>query len=611
MSTSASEDPVQALLRDSTPFWFENVGKVLTKKQKLITPKANAGQLAVDAKLEEQRQAGKPMRAIILKIRQSGFSTWIQGKAIQRCTQRENYHAAVVAHDRETGGKLYAMGERFYRSLPSPEELSFEMPDGTKRSIKPEIATYRRTRFLHFADGAKSGWANDGIQLWPDSTYTVDTAGEFQAGRGATYAFVHASEVAFWDQIEQKLMALQNAVPDEPETVFIIESTANGYNAFKDEWDRAVRGDSEYIPFFWGWWQHEEYTRPFMNEAEEEAFVIGDGPYGDEEPRLVEHFDVSKEQLHWRRYTIANKCQGRVEVFHQEYPATPEEAFISTGRKVFDPYIVAGILVSCDVTDPEPPTPENPGPALGRLEPGSYKEREGRLGTITVPEMPLWKPRRDIHGPANWRLFLDRDDEGRPVVPDSSYVMGVDVSDADEEETDEPAWHAIEVIDHQTLEQVAEYRSRIDPDLLAALYFRNATVAVERTGSHGLPVLRKLWHDFHYLRTYKSTKKTQTQDKQEKRLGWDTNRETKPLMIAGGTELLREGTHGVKSRLLAMEMQTYTRDAKGKAKPERGKYSDLLMAWLIAQAVAAETPIRSREKREPQRRRPRDKVTGY
>ena len=582
--SEAKLERVRKRFREETPYWATHVAKIVTKRGDLVPLVPKAGQLELDRRLEEQRLAGKPQRAIVLKARQVGISTWTQAKLIHRCTQRSRYNAVVVAHDRETGAKLYRMGETIYANLP----------DDPKLGLKPDVGQYRRSRFLHFANGGKEAWAKG--NAWPDSSYFVDTAGEFQAGRGGTYRAVHASEVAFWQDIQAKLTALRNAVPRDPETLFLIESTANGYNEFKDEWDRAEAGDSDYIPFFWPWWKEDEYQLAFANETERELFVIGDGPYGEEEPKLVEEFGLSKEQLHWRRVVIANECGGRVDIFHQEYPSSPEEAFLATGQRVFDPYLVRGVLFGCDETDPKSPTLEHPGPVRGKLIGQDKIARRARVGTVMVPQKPVWVPREPGSiAPIEWRLWLP---ETELEERTRDYVIGCDVSGGELNETTEPAYHAISVIDHESKEQVAEYASRTDPDLLAvelllaALFFNRAWVAVERTGGWGLPVVRRLFLDFGYPFVYKSRKKDSPSEKQDHRLGWDTNRQTKPILEAGTAELLREGTHGIKSRALAMEMTTYVRDDAGRTGPEPGKYSDRLIAYMIAQQVSRELPVK-------------------
>jgi hypothetical protein len=584
--TDTEREAVKRRVLDATPYWAENFAKIVTKQGDLIPLEMKPGQLALDAALEEQRAAGKPMRAMVNKARQIGFSTSTQAKLMHRCTLRERYNALTVAHDRETGARLYRMAEVIYANLPEDPEM------------KPRLGQFSRRRTMHFAGEAH--WTSG--RSFPDSYYVVDTAGEFQGGRGGTNRALHGSEVAFWPQIAEKLVALLQTVPDDPESLIVLESTPNGFNEWKDMWDDAEEGRSDFIPFFWPWWKEEDYSLVFLSETERERFQVGDSsnPYAEEEPDLIAKFGLSLGQLNWRRQAIANKCAGDLRKFHQEYPATPEQGFISTGGKVFDPYRTAQIMVRVDLTDPRTPTAENPGPKIGDLRVGQSRQDPSRSGgTVEVPVSALWTPRqRGIVNPtAPWRLWLPEDGKGG-LKREGEYVVFCDPSGGKMETTDEPDYHAIEVIDHKTFEQVAEYRSRIDPDLLTrevlliALFFNMAYIGVERTGGWGLPILRTLWLDFHYPHVYRAKKVGNANERTESRLGWDTNMRTKPLLIAGMAELLRIGEDGIKSRVLANEVRTYTRTDKGTTEAEPGRYDDCLMAYMGAQQLARELPLK-------------------
>lgn len=584
--TPGTEELRERIVND-TVFWARRFAKIVDKDGRLVPLEPKPGQIEADRLLEQQRAEGKPGRMICLKARQIGFSTWFQTKLVHRCTLRERYDAVTVAHDKETGGKLSRMAETIYGNLPDDPWL------------KPKVGSYGRRQFMHFTGGGS--WERG--DLFPDSRYMVDTANEFQAGRGSTYRAIHASEVAFWQQINEKLTSLMSAVPDSPETLFILESTAKGYNEFRDWWKDAEDGRSDWIPFFWPWWKEEEYRLEFVTETERERFIVGDrnNPYAEEEEDLLEvarreSSEITLEQLNWRRRYIANKCAGDLKKFHQEMPATPEQAFISSGQKVFDPYRTAQILVRCELTDPRHPTEENPGPQIGDFQVGAHRVDPTRQGgTIEVPTKALWVPRQRGAGQGSWpwKLWLEGEPEGE-------YVLGVDVSGGKMEATKEPDYHAIEVIDAESREQVAEYHSRIEPGLLAreillaAIYFNMATVAVERTGGWGVSQLEILWHDYHYPHVYRSKRAGAINERVEHRLGWDTTVRTKPKLITGMVELVRTEEDGIKSRALAEEIRTYTQTEKGSMEAEPGKYDDLLMAYMIAQEVARTTPLRGR-----------------
>jgi hypothetical protein len=197
--------------------------------------------------------------------------------------------------------------------------------------------------------------------------------------------------------------------------------------------------------------------------------------------------------------------------------------------------------------------------------------------------------------------------------------MGVDVSGGVSESGDEgdPAYHSIEVIDHETRKQVAEFHSRCDTPLLSefvfltAMFFNEAWLAIEVTGGWGLPVARTVTQDWRYRFSYRRKTHERSEDHEQDRLGWDTTRATKPILLANGEDLIRGDDHGIQSVELAREMLTYIKIASGKTAPEKGKFADRLMAWLIAHQIADELPVRKRKKLRVPRRQARDPVTGY
>ena len=567
--------------------FFEQLAYIVDKKGDRVHPKIKPGQRALLDLIDKQESQGKPVRIVILKARQIGYSTLIQSIIMQRCLTRANEEACCVAHDRTTGSNFFRIGQRIYDGLPEGE------------GIKPEVLSHRRSRYLHFGSGGQD--AQRAGTLWPDSSYLVDTAGEFHAGRGHTFRSVHASELAFWSDASSKLTSLKSAVPDVPNSMFLIESTAQGHNDFADVWEEALNGDSDYEPLFWPWHAEPDYSRPFADQAEQDEFRVGEGRRGEGEKDLVDGFGLSIEQLNWRRHTIANQCSGKLDVFRQEYPATPTEAFISSDNAVFDSFAVQRVVIETEQTDPA--TPGDGGPMRGILAAKSYLTRRGRGGhELEVPENVTWKPRSELAEglDAPWKVWPQ---DGEAPKKGGHYVIGVDVSGQEVEEISAgSSWHAIEVVDHESREQVAEYRSHCDLSLLteqvylAAMLFNDAWVVVEVTGGWGRPVARKLWLDYRFPFCYFRPSAEGKKSRKEARLGWDTSQRSRPALIAGVEDALRDGTHGIKSAALAKELQSFIRTPSGKQKHSPGKHDDLLMSWAIAKYCCDELIVRKQSR---------------
>ena len=611
-----NEAQIREELRWNTPYLARNCLHIVDKRRQTILLEPNEPQLRLDRALERQREAGLPMRVINLKSRKLGSSTWVQGKLIQRATQHENQACLVVAHDGKTAGELFGIGRMMYVKLP--------------KEIKPPLAGFsdsaRSTKYMKFGNRSRQALEELG-DLGLNSEYTVDTAQEVEAGRGFTYSVVHLSEVAFWPD-EAKLTAILNAIPFEPETMVVMESTANGDNFFKRRWDEAVAGEespdgSYYTPVFAAWWEDPRSFLAFRDEEHEQEFrdkVFGKGEWGEDEAEYVEKYGCTMEQLNWRRMMIRDQCESKLDKWKQEYPASPEEAFMASSKHVFSTMLLAKVKARTEKTDPLVRTEDEPGPQKGLLTGSMWAKKPTVQGTIDIPRLSLWTPREATGFPDRhpwWRVWehpltkkaIDAlpADERQGKRP-SAHVIGVDASEGYETDHGDRDFMAIQVVNHRTLRQCAEWKDRRDPDLvalevlLAALYFNNAWVLVEVTGGHGTPIARSLVQKYRYPRVYMRRKLTgKTDHKAEDRLGWDTNMTTKRMLIANGHELFRGAapedgeTDGIRSRALANELMkfVYHRTASGnlRAGAETSAHDDLVMSWLIAQMGAQIMPL--------------------
>ena len=631
-------EEVRERLRTDTPFWAEHCATILTEAKEPVRLVARPWQARtaatpahitpLDEALERQRAAGMPMRAIVLKARKLGFSTWVQAKFMQRVTQRAFSYALVAAQDRKTAGVLMDMARLMYDRLPSEEEL------GLGFSIKPQIVGQGQTR-------TGSRWMSLGDRRRPTeaSVYETLTAGSNAAGRGYTPDMLHGSEVAHWDD-PAFLVGLLNAVPKTPETVVVLESTANGFNHFYERWQRAVEGAEDpetgglYVPLFYGWQDNPANSMTFASDGARERFAatLGDPDRGgdEEEPVLLEEFGCTLEQLRWRRITIAEECGGSVEQFHQEHPATPEQAFIGSGQPVF-----AQILVTKAIKHAERAS----APVDGVLRGVDLRTRRTRSGTVEVPQRALWVPagteRQDLDVP-RWGLtdrlqvwehpLNEATQAGIPeadVKPDGQYVVFVDVAQGRSTTTEDRDYSVIQVLDHVTRMQVARYRSRIDlhdlpmAALLVALYFNEAWLAVEKTGL-GIGVVDTLRKDLRYRKMYRTRRPGDDarSDAREQLVGWETTQRTKPLMEQTFGQALKDGTHGLRDVATGREFTTYVEDPKNAAKhwAQKGAHDDLAMAFMGVHRVAAELRPRdpnARRDRSVRGRSVADDVTGY
>jgi hypothetical protein len=551
----------------------------------------------------------------------------------------------VVAQDVKTAGAIFNMATLMHAHLPTEEELGLGFnikPDVTGASFSPNgrkfITFGERSRRLR--EQGRTG----------QSTLDIDTAQSPESGRGTTRQLVHLSEAVKQSEratqgTQSKMISVLNSVPFLPETLVVLESTANGLNHFYRRWVTASEGVDDpdtgetYVPMFAAWWRASEYQMRFPTDEARDRFVasIGVGPYGEDEPELVERYGCTPEQLLWRRMQIRTQHEDNIDLFRQEYPASPEEAFIGSGNPVF-----SGILVGRAIREVE----RAPEPVRGTLRETRTVTRKTRGGTIEIPTRVVWVPEEEcVRGepllsvwehPRAGEVVEVEDDEAfvRPgaqaavraqreaALQDAlergpgQYVVAADVAEGEANTFTTGDFHAVHVLDHVTKTQVAEYESHIDLHLLprwillVALYYNEALLAVERNGP-GIAVVEPLRNDYHYRNLYRQRREDQQRaNKVREKIGWTTDQVTKPMLEATFAQALQEGTHGLRSIRTARQLSTYVEDDRGRHGAQAGEHDDLLITAMIARRVA----VLMKPRRPKQRSAvwsPGDDLTGY
>jgi hypothetical protein len=264
--------------------------------------KFNRAQEYLHKRLEDQRKANGRVRAVILKGRQQGCSTYIQARFFHQVITSRGKKAFILTHDKEATKNLFSMAQRFYENL----EVGL-VP-------KPDTANAKELYFREL-----------------DSGYSVGTAGNKSVGRSQTIQLMHASEVAFWAFAEEHSKGILQAISNENGTEIILESTANGIgNYFHSRWYNAIQADNEYQAIFLPWYWQDEYVHNAenINLTEEESHLF----------KIYGHNGLTKEHLSWRRLKINEFSKdfdaGR-EHFNVEYPFSANEAFKNPIHNVF------------------------------------------------------------------------------------------------------------------------------------------------------------------------------------------------------------------------------------------------------------------------------------
>ena len=531
-------------IKTDTPWYMENFLKIRTKGGKLVPFKINSAQKLFHNEIVKAEKEKKLKRFIILKARQMGFSTFTEGLIFKETSTNELVNSLIIAHEDKATQNLFNMSKLYYEELPdefrptkkysNEKALSFENPTNDDVEKKK----------------------NPGLR----SKITVATAGTAEAGRSSTIHNLHISELAFFPSPETTMTALLQSVPDTLNSMIVIESTANGVgNYFHKMWKQAVRGENNFIPLFYPWFTEPGYKLDFASEGERLNFIdqvdlvttdVDGREIRTDEYYIKKKHDLTYEQLNWRRYTIANKCNGDLDVFKQEYPSTPEEAFIASGRPKFD---------------------------IKALQHYETLTRPGIRGYL-VGDVDRPKFIKDPKG------YLEIWEEPQVGV---EYGIGADVAegliDGD---------YSCALVGNQDLEVVAMWHGHIDPDLygqeLVKLgnYYNQAYLGVE-SNNHGLTTLKTI-QDLEYWNIFYQKTYDKISDQLTQKMGWQTNRKSKPLMINKLAEFIREIYLSLPSDLVVQELHTYVINDNGTTDAQQGCHDDTTMALAILLQVLLE-----------------------
>lgn len=530
------------------PFYARTHLKIRTKEADLSPFRFNDPQKIVHKKISKQLKETGRIRAIVLKARQEGISTYVAGRFFRKVHLWPNQRAMVLADEKDRSQGIFEFYERMYRNLIP------EMDPGANSTQKGQV-----------------------LHLKNDSKIVVETAMDSDAGAGSTIQLLHASEVARWPNAKETFISLAQAVPDNASEIFL-ESTAKGVGGFfYDTWMGAEQGENGYLPIFLPWWIMKEYSLEIDDELRDDILCSEDP---DERFALDIGYEwegkvwkLTPEQLAWRRKVgIPEKCAGDKRMFKQEYPATPREAFVATGDTFFDKDALEDFEKR----------------SLGPIRRGYLKDN-GK-GSIVLQNdatsyLRIWElPKKD-----------------------GLYVIGADTATGKMVGTGDPFdersgrdFSCAEVFEVNTRRQVAQLHGRIVPEefarqlyLLGYFYGHQtdtirhpATLAVESNHRSGETVIKKLDRELGYPALYYSRQMNTRTNRITPKLGWLTSKITRPVMLDELSEAVREGTILIYSPDTIREMFTFVLDEDGKPGAQEGAHDDRVISLAITLQVA-------------------------
>ncbi len=350
------------------------------------------------------------------------------------------------------------------------------------------------------------------------------------SGRSGTFSRLHTTELAklsknYPDRAKE---VIEGTIPAMPRGSRVdIESTSEGasglfYDMFWNAWNREREPkEKEFKAHFYNWTWDEEIENIIPEKDLPQEFLD-----------YQKKFDLTDKEItfYYYQWLALNKNWHSL---RKEYPTTPEEAFETSGNKLFD---------------------------LEKID-----EMETREGIKK----------------GDWTFYKDFSIKGK-------YAMGVDVAEGVGRD-----YSACVIWDFSKdkAEVVAEFsNNKITPDLLAyeikngAERYGDCLVAVERN-NHGHTTLSKLREIYPKQFIYKTKRDNDDNFKNTSNIkwGWETNKVSKPKMFFDFNDALNDDVLDIPSKIIKSEMKRYDREELDDVKfyDEETNHWDLLTASVI------------------------------
>ena len=482
-----------------------------------------------------------------------------EGKRIAFKSNRAQRHFNANKHSRNIILKSRQLGMTTFQSIDILDDVLFGvMNKGERMAIDAvQIAHTDKEAIKIFQNKVNFAWENIPQQIRDLWKTTTDKANELKfdwgdgqfssmavtnSGRSGTYQRVHVSEFGklcrlYPQKAEEMLTGTLPAVPFDGRVD--IESTAEGeFGSFHDMfWEAWLRGEPEFVAdyksHFYNWtWDDDEIAKIDIDiinkfKQSEDRFPFLD---------LQKKYNFTDQQItyYFTRWVSLSRKWYRL---RQEYPITPEEAFISSGSKLFD------------------------------------KEE--------LEKMEIIEPKKI----GDWRIYEE-------YIVGQKYVIGADVAEG----VGQDSSTAVVLRLGKTAKVVAVYWSRdIPPDLFAhelkrmGVNYGGCLICPERN-NHGHTTISKLKEI--YSNVYKDVnperefeyRTGENKKSMIMKYGWLTTKTSKPHMLNELREAINNEEIEIPCKELLFELRTYDREDLGVVKfdAQATNHWDLVLALSIS-----------------------------
>tara|TARA_R110000751_G_scaffold304262_1_gene419610 strand:- start:206 stop:1297 length:1092 start_codon:yes stop_codon:yes gene_type:complete len=294
-----------------------------------------------------------------------------------------------------------------------------------------------------------------------------------------------------------------------PNADIILETTANGLNDAQKIW----LDDNGFNKLFISWLEDSNYVSQKISKISSiEKSYIGD-------------HELQPKKANWFVETLRGKCLNNINTFNQEYPITPEIAFVTSGKKFFP--------ITFQVAGGDP-----------------------KIG---------------------WKFYKEH-------KKFRTYVAGVDTASGSPT-GDYSAMVIIDITDRKKAQVVATFYDRVplkefSKQVLKGLAQFNPLCVVE-SNSYGLAIIETLREEG-YAHLYRRTKYDKISNRWSEHLGFSTTQQSRPVLLSRLHQWVSSQWLEITCPRIMAEVNTFVYNDKGKPEADRGKHDDLVFATGLA-----------------------------
>ena len=488
----------------------------------------------------------RPVRGWELKFRRAGITALESAHLFAKTWARDNWRAAIIAHQEDRAAEILQNCKYYYESLP--KQMQLQLSKDNVFGIK-----YEQTK-----GGVLIGTAKNPIKVRGDGAQDV------LLSEGAHYE----------ENFNRVLKEISPIVPIHPSTSIIIETTGTRRGSEAQlHYQASKEGYTEYLTNFLKWLEDPEYSLPFDDMAHQNRIM---SLIADTCPQLAEKnkfYKLTPGQCHqaWMFYHFQSK--NDFDYFTREFPYVEDDAWTTGGYSFFG---------NMEINMAKPLAPSwifALGDKLGQCF-TSFDELHSmqKVDNYDIqPNIKLWS-------------F---------AAPNAKYTIGCDPSYGE----DGSDYSSIYVLDTYTRQTMAAYHGRTQPHETAAimvslgrLYNMAQLIPETNPGGGGLTLLQEIKR-LHYNRIYRwRTRDSIEGHKLTNKAGWYTHENSRAIMLG---EMRRMFIDTMNSKIpeygmfrdiaLLDEMRTFVPHPRtGKPQALEGCHDDRVCAWAITNQGCAD-----------------------